>query len=84
MGNDTSSRVNTSDVGVMIAAMARILTMAWRRYRRMKVAEIKLNLASNQHRMGISKTMPIIKFIIISVSMYDCREIMFSTSSLTW
>ena len=83
MGKETSDRVNTSEVGVMMAATMRIMTIAWRRYLRMKAALMKPNLAKSHESMGISKTTPIASDMVSSVEMYDCSVIMFSTILLT-
>ena len=56
IGKATSDRVNTSDVGVIIAATTRIITMACFRYLRMKSAERNPNFANSHERIGISKT----------------------------
>ena len=83
IGNATSESVKTSDVGVIIAAITRIITMACLRYLRMKSAERKPNFANSHDSIGISKTMPIARHIITSVEIYESREMRLSTSPLT-
>lgn len=69
IGNATNDRVNTSEVGVIMAATTRMITMACLRYLRMKSAERKPNFANSHESIGISKTNPIASDMVISVDM---------------
>lgn len=69
IGNATNDRVNTSEVGVIIAATTRIIIIACFRYLRIKLADSNPNLANSHERIGISKTSPIASDMVISVEM---------------
>lgn len=79
----TSNKVNISDVGVMIAAITSMTTIACRRKRLIKAEERIPSLPRSQHKTGNSNRIPISKVIIVSVSIYDCNVIILSTSLLT-
>ena len=83
IGNATIRSVKASVVGVIIAAITRIATTACRRIERIICALTNPIRANIQLTTGSSKTIPITRFIISSVSIYDCRVSMFATSSLT-
>ena len=69
MGVATSESVKTSDVGVIMAAMIRIMTIACRLYLRMKEEDMKPSLANNHAKTGISNTIPIAKDSVMSAEM---------------
>ena len=48
-----------------------------------KISRKKSQFGKKQQRTGISKTIPIIRLIIINVSIYEDKVIVFSTSILT-
>ncbi len=73
-----------SVVGVMIAAIIKITTIACRRYSFMKFAFKMPNLPSNIHKSGSSNTIPSISVNIVKVSMYEVNVMMLVISSLTW
>ena len=75
MGSTTSESVNTSEVGVIIADTASIITMACLRYLRINSADRNPNLANSHESIGISKTMPIARHIITSDEIYESSEI---------
>ena len=68
MGSETTSSVMMSAVGVMMAAMMRMATMAWRRYSAIHVCFNIPKRASSHAMTGISKTMPKTKDISSRVS----------------
>lgn len=67
MGSATSESVNTSEVGVIIADTASIITMACLRYLRINSADRSPNLANIHESIGISKTTPMARHIITIV-----------------
>ena len=67
IGKDTRVNVNISDVGVMIAAIIRIITIACFLYLRMNPFEIKPSFPKSQQSTGISNTIPIAIHIISRV-----------------
>ena len=69
MGRETTSSVMISAVGVMIAAMIRMATTAWRRYCDIHVCFNIPKRARSQAMTGISKTIPKTSDISSSVSM---------------
>ena len=68
IGRLTIHSVKMSAVGVMIAAMMRMATMAWRRYFFIHCALMIPNLASNQLITGSSKIIPKTNDIMSRVS----------------
>ena len=84
IGKATNSIVKASEVGVITAANAKTMTMAYFLYFFRKEADRMPILPNSQHRIGISNTKPIIRLSIQNVPIYDCNEIRFSTDSSTW
>lgn len=70
-------------VGVMIAATIIMITKAWRRYLASSSPLRIPNFDSSKHIMGISKEIPIIIDRIMNVLMYELRDIVLTTVSLT-
>ena len=83
IGNATIRSVKASVVGVIIAAITKMATMACLRHIRIIEALRSPILPRSQLTTGSSKMIPITRLIISSVSIYDCRVSMFATSSLT-
>lgn len=69
MGIETIVNVNTSDVGVMMAAIINVTTMACLLNLRNKLLLINPNFASNHAMIGISNRMPIMAHNMKKVSM---------------
>lgn len=67
MGNDTSIRVKMSEVGVIMAAIISITTIACLRYLRMNAEDRNPIFANNHASTGISNTMPMDRHININV-----------------
>ena len=84
IGNATTKSVKASVVGVIIAEITSITTTACLRQVFIIWALTKPIRPKSQLTTGSSKTMPITRLIISSVSIYDCNVNMFATSSLTW
>ena len=83
IGSATIKSVKASVVGVMIADTIRMATMACLRHIRIIGALISPIFPKSQLTTGSSKTIPITRLIISSVSIYDCSVSMFATSGLT-
>ena len=83
IGNATINSVKASVVGVIIAAMISIATIAWRRIERIILRLTSPIRPKSQLTTGSSNTIPITRLIIISVSIYDCSVSIFATSGLT-
>ena len=83
MGSDTTKSVNTSVVGVMMAATTSIATTACLLYVAMKWSVNSPMRPISAHTTGNSKTTPITRHMPNRVSMYDCSVSMLATSGLT-
>ena len=83
IGNATIRSVKASVVGVIIAAITKMATMACLRHIRITEALRSPILPKSQLTTGSSKTIPITSVIVSNVSTYDCRVSIFATSSLT-
>ena len=68
IGSETMMSVMISAVGVMMAAMMRMATIAWRRYSLIHDAFNMPKRASSHEMTGISKTMPKTRLMSKSVS----------------
>lgn len=67
MGNATKDKVNTSDVGVIMAEIINITIIECLRKRRINPTDNMPSLAINQHKTGNSNTIPIKTLIISNV-----------------